>query len=465
MMVRYHFRRLKELGLDNKLTNDERAILNKAIETILIPFDTKEGITLQDDSFLSKEIWNETKKGPIKHPMLLHYHPLVIYRHRLLKQADTILAHLLLSDETPWFQKRRDVLFYEPLTTGDSSLSACIQGIMAFEIGDLDLGNTYLEDTTLTDIQNLHSNTKDGLHTAAMGGSWLTIVYGVAGYRYNKNTPTFRPLLPNGWAGVGFSLTFNDTVLSVTIKQDETTYQATKPITIQHRSTSLLITEEPQSINTKPSCKAVIFDLDGVITSTDEYHYQAWKTIAKKHNLTFDRTINQELRGVSRTESLKIILTHNNKMLTEDEIQTLCDEKNEIYRSSLTNLTPKDILPNIEAILKELRKRGIKIGLASASQNAQTILTNLALTDSFDVVVPAKDLIKPKPDPEIFARAADMLGLYPEECTGVEDAKAGIQAIRDAMMRVVGIGDAVEKEACDVHRKDTTTLVVEDLLF
>ncbi|NLL25683.1 MAG: hypothetical protein GX261_09440 [Spirochaetales bacterium] len=138
--------------------------------------------------------------------MLLHYHPLVIYRHRLIKQADTVLAHVLLSDETPWYQKRRDMLFYEPLTTGDSSLSAGIQGILAFEIGEIPLAVTYLEDTTLTDIRDLHSNTKDGLHTAAMAASWMGIVYGVTGYRYLDDTPTFRLQLPDSWVGVGFSL-------------------------------------------------------------------------------------------------------------------------------------------------------------------------------------------------------------------------------------------------------------------
>lgn len=465
MMVRHHLRRLKEFIDESSLTHEELDTLNRAIETIVIPFDKEKGITLQDDSFLSKEIWDETKKGPLKRPMLLHYHPLVIYRHRLIKQADTVLAHVLLSDETPWYQKRRDMLFYEPLTTGDSSLSAGIQGILAFEIGEIPLAVTYLEDTTLTDIRDLHSNTKDGLHTAAMAASWMGIVYGVAGYRYLKNTPTFRPRLPEGWAGVGFSLTFGDVTLTIRIDKEETTYQATGPITIAHRSTKLNVTDTPITIKTKPTCKAVIFDLDGVITSTDDDHYRAWKAIADKNGLAFDRTINQELRGVSRTESLKIILKHNNRTLADEEIKKLCDEKNEIYRSFLTELTPKDILPNIEALLKQLKEKNMRIGLASASRNARTILSNLKLTHYFDVIVDAKDLIRPKPDPEIFARAADALGFYPEECTGVEDAKAGIEAINAAMMKAVGIGDAVDPDECDVHRKDTGLLTIEDLLF
>jgi len=112
-----------------------------------------------------------------------------------------------------------------------------------------------------------------------------------------------------------------------------------------------------------------------------------------------------------------------------------------------------------------LKEKNMKIGLASASQNARTILSNLKLTHYFDVIVDAKDLIKPKPDPEIFARAADALGFYPEECTGVEDAKAGIEAINAAMMKAVGIGDAVDPAECDVHRKDTRMLTIEDLLF
>ena len=104
----------------------------------------------------------------------------------------------------------------------------------------------------------------------------------------------------------------------------------------------------------------MIFDLDGVITSTDDDHYRAWKAIADKNSLAFDRTINQELRGVSRTESLKIILKHNNRTLADEEIKKLCDEKNEIYRSFLTELTPKDILPNIEALLKQLKEKNMR---------------------------------------------------------------------------------------------------------
>jgi beta-phosphoglucomutase len=209
----------------------------------------------------------------------------------------------------------------------------------------------------------------------------------------------------------------------------------------------------------------VIFDLDGMITSTDDDHYRAWKAIADRNCLAFDRTINQMLRGVSRMESLKIILKHNKRTLPDDEIKKLCDEKNEIYRSFLTELTPKDILPNIEALLKQLKEKNIKIGLASASQNARTILDHLTITHYFDVIVDAKDLIKPKPDSEIFARAADALGFYPEECTGVEDAKAEIETINQAMMKAVGIGDAVDPAECDVHRKDTRMLAIEDLLF
>ncbi len=459
MMVKHHFQRLRELLIqrnkENLLTKDEHDQLNQAIEQMFIPYDSEEGIIPQDDSFLDKPEWDEEKMGRLKRPMLLHYHPLVIYRHRLLKQADTILAHFLLSDENPWYQKRRDFLFYEPLTTGDSSLSACIQAIVAFELGQIEIATAYVEETTLTDIQDLHSNTKDGLHTAAMAGSWMTIIYGVAGYRYTENTPTFRPLLPHGWAGVGFSLAIGDVILRVDITHTETTYSSNKSITIKHRSNEIRVTPKPISIPTKPTCKAVIFDLDGVITSTDEYHYQAWKTIADKNNLTFNRTINEELRGVSRRESLKIILKYNKKELSEEAQKKLSDEKNEMYRSSLTELSEQDILPNSKNLLIQLRERGIKIALASASENARTILKNINLTDYFDAIVDAKDLIKPKPDPEIFVRAANLLGLYPEECTGVEDAQAGIEAIKEAMMKPVFI----DKE------HPTEKLTIEELLF
>jgi alpha,alpha-trehalose phosphorylase len=398
--------------------------------------------------------------------MLLHYHPLVIYRHQVIKQADTVLGMLLQHHRFPWYQRKRNFAFYEPLTTGDSSLSACIQGIVAYDCGFLDLGSSYIRQTALMDIEDLHHNTKDGLHTASMAGSWMAIVYGLGGFRMQKGVPSFRPQLPVELQRLKFHLTFKGVVLTVTIEPEITTYEAKGgTLTVLHRSEVLTVGKEAVQCSTRAACKAVIFDLDGVITSTDEYHYRAWKRLADTHGWEFDEKINQKLRGISRRQSLQVILDHNQVSVTEEQMQEFTNQKNIWYRESLEELSPKDILPGIPELLERLKQHSVYTAIASASRNAPFILDRLGLSDSFDAVVPASEVVQGKPDPEVFARAADMLGLYPEECTGVEDASAGITAIKEALMRTVGVGSAVDPALCDAHVLDTADLTVDMLLW
>ena len=168
---------------------------------------------------------------------------------------------------------------------------------------------------------------------------------------------------------------------------------------------------------------------------------------------------------MSRRQSLLEILSHNHTALPDADIERLIAEKNAWYRQSLHDLVPQDILPGIADLLKDLRAAGIKTAIASASRNAPFILERLGLTQAFDVVVPAELVVKGKPDPEVFVRAAEALGLDPQECTGIEDAPAGITAIRQARMRVVGVGSAVDPELCDLHVDRTEQLSLEGLLF
>lgn len=449
-----------------KLEENELDGFNKAANAMYIPFDAELGINPQDDSFLQREIWDVSKRGELRHPMLLNYHPLVIYRHRVIKQADGVLAMFLLHDRFPWYLRKRNFDFYEPFTTGDSSLSACIQGIVAFDCGYVEKGLDYSLQSALMDIEDLHRNTKDGLHTAAMAGSWMTIVYGLAGYRLLNKRPTFRPVLPKGWQKMSFAMVFGKITLHISIEAKQTTYRAKGgELEIAHRSTLLTVGSTSVIVPTKPSCKAVVFDLDGVVTSTDAYHYLAWKRLSDEQGWKFNPEVNQRLRGISRIQSLQVILDYNEVSLPDEDIKQLAEQKNTWYRSSLTQLSYKDILPGIVEILDTLKKQGIKTAIASASRNALYILEQIELSEFFDVIVPSEDVGVGKPDPEIFARAAFLLGLYPEECTGVEDAPPGITAIKAAMMRSVGVGSAIDPESCDVYVDSTANLTAEMLLF
>ncbi len=457
-----HGKQLQSIIRSISLGKDEVASWIKAADSMRLPFNKEIGVHAQDERFLELEKWNSEKKGEIKHPMLLHYHPLVIYRHQVIKQADTVLAMFLLSHEFPIYEKKRNFDFYRPLTTGDSSLSACVEGIVAFDCGYIDLGFEYLKTTILMDLFDLHHNTSEGLHTAAMGGSWMAMIYGIAGFRFTNGVVHFRPQLPSSINSIGFTLMISGKTLQVRISKETTTYTYEGNITLFHRSTLLEVHREI-SVCTKPSLKGVIFDLDGVITSTDEYHYEAWKRLSDENSWNFDKDVNQRLRGISREASLMVILEHNKKSISPEDIKTLTDKKNEWYKKSLYNLSEKNILPGIKELLINLRKNGIKTAVASASKNALFILERLHLTSFFDHIVDAGEVLKGKPDPEVFLRASIALSLFPEECIGIEDAPAGIIAIKSAMMSSVGVGGAVKNVECDVYVKDTS-LITYDLI-
>jgi beta-phosphoglucomutase len=195
----------------------------------------------------------------------------------------------------------------------------------------------------------------------------------------------------------------------------------------------------------------VVFDLDGVIVSTDELHYRAWKLLADRERIAFDRVVNNRLRGVSRMESLAIILEKAARNYGEDELREMAAFKNEAYVRSLADLSPKDILPGVLDVLAALHARGIRTAIGSSSKNARLILARLGLADAFDAVVDGNEIAKSKPDPEVFLKAAAAINVTPERCFVVEDAVSGIAAAAAAGMIPVAIGDAT-KSALARHR-------------
>ena len=186
--------------------------------------------------------------------------------------------------------------------------------------------------------------------------------------------------------------------------------------------------------------KAVIFDLDGVITDTAHYHYLAWKRLADSVGAPFDEAFNEQLKGVDRMGSLELILARAPRTYTLDEKRALADAKNGHYQELIATMTPADLLPGALRALEEVRAAGLKIGLASVSRNAFTVLDRLGIRDRFDDVVDAAPIVNGKPDPEIFLTAAAHLGVDPRDCLGVEDAVAGVASIKDAGMFAVGVG-------------------------
>ena len=189
--------------------------------------------------------------------------------------------------------------------------------------------------------------------------------------------------------------------------------------------------------------KAVIFDLDGVICFTDKYHYQAWKALADRLGIYFDEKINDRLRGVSRMASLEIILERADRAYSAEEKAALATEKNETYRGLLERMSPADLSDEVRATLLALRERGYPLAIGSSSRNTKRILKRIGLEGFFDAVADGTDISRSKPDPEVFLVAAKKLGIAPEDCAVVEDAKAGIEAAKAAGMTALALfGDA-----------------------
>ena len=186
--------------------------------------------------------------------------------------------------------------------------------------------------------------------------------------------------------------------------------------------------------------KAVIFDLDGVITDTARYHYLAWKRLAESEGVHFDEAANEHLKGIDRMGSLDLILAGSSKTYTAGQKLALADTKNRHYQELISTMSAADLLPGAAEALAAVRAAGLKIGLASVSKNAFTVLEHLGIRDAFDDVVDAATIANSKPDPEIFLTAARHLGVAPADCLGVEDAVAGVAAIKAAGMFALGIG-------------------------
>ena len=197
--------------------------------------------------------------------------------------------------------------------------------------------------------------------------------------------------------------------------------------------------------------RGVVFDLDGVITDTAHFHFLAWQQLAQQLGLPFDEAFNETLKGIDRMGSLERILARGATQYTPQQKLALAQQKNERYVALISAMDAGELLPGALPLLRELREKGIRTGLASASRNAPLVLDRLGIADLFDHVVDVAGIARPKPDPEIFATAAARLGLAPSSCIGIEDAVAGIAAIRGAGMYAVGVGDpAVLHEADEV---------------
>lgn len=207
--------------------------------------------------------------------------------------------------------------------------------------------------------------------------------------------------------------------------------------------------------------KALLFDLDGVIVSTEKNHFEAWRETARKLGIAFSEHDNEALKGVNRVDSLKQILKLGNKTVSAEEFDSLLVFKNDMYLDSITTLSKDDLLPGVHDLLLHAKSMGIKIGLGSSSKNAPMILTRLGITNLFDVIIDGNGVKHPKPDPEVFLNGAKALAIAPSDCLVFEDAFSGVAAAKAGGFIAIGVGNPMLNGVADVYFNELTEFRLE----
>ncbi len=446
----------------------------RAAGAMYLPYDEERGIHLQDDSFLEKQPWNLEEVPPENFPLLLHHHPLVIYRHRVVKQADVVMALFLLGHEFTQEEKRRNFDFYDPLTTGDSSLSVCIQSIIAAEIGYQEEAYEYFRYAVLMDLADIGGNVRDGAHIAAIGGTWMNLIYGFAGMRDTHGDLSFDPRIPVQWEGMSFPLAVRGRELRVDMEHEKVVYHLVEgdELTVHHQGTEVTLrTGKPvempvRQAEPKPTRRlgkvisterfdAVLFDMDGVLTQTAETHAQAWKEMFDEYLRERERRRGEPFRpfetgtdyllfvdGKPRQDGVRDFLESRGIYLPEGNLHDSVEAETQWGLGNRKNERVLEVMrkegvrvfPGSIRVVESVRRQGMRTAVVTASANAEALLEAAGVADLFDVKVDgntALDLgLAGKPAPDTFLEAARQLGVTPERAVVVEDALAGVQAGR-----------------------------------
>lgn len=436
----------------------ERARWAAAAAAMHLPIDPLLGVHPQDAGFLGKPHWRFDPSRRDR-PMLLHYHPLTLYRHQVLKQASVVLAHAL-TEGGARAQRRRDFGYYEPLTAHDSTLSASSHAIVAADIGETAQAARFLRESVQVDLNDLHANAAHGLHMASMAGGWQALVWGFAGLRIEGGRPAFLPRTAPDLPAYAVSMTWRGARLRVEVDAQTTRYRLAPDgggLLLTHDGLPLSLA--PGQVATRPTprfgapaagpVRALVFDLDGVLTDTARAHYLAWKAMADELGVSFDEAANEALKGVDRMGSLALILARGAREYDEAERAALAEAKNARYLRLIADATQDDLLPGARDALERARAAGLPMALASASRNAPGLIQRLGIARFFDAVVDPATIARGKPDPAIFLAAATELGVAPSACMGVEDSRAGVEAIKAAGMSALGVGDPAVLDRAD----------------
>jgi beta-phosphoglucomutase len=392
-----------------------------------IPYDPKTLLIEQFEGFFALQNLNLSDYEPRTRSIQSVLGMAKTNQSQVIKQPDVLMLLYLLFN-TPEFANRQDILhenwnYYTPRTDSryGSSLGSSVQALLAATLDKSADAYEHFMRAASIDLTNTFGNTEDGIHAASAGGVWQAIVFGFGGIQLTENGPVAIPHLPPNWTRLKFKLNWRGTW--------------------HHFNLS-------PSVASATDIRGFIFDVDGVLTDTAEYHYQAWQRLADEEGLPFDRQANEALRGVSRRESLMHII--GIRQYSAAQLQKMMERKNHYYVESIATITPKDLFPGAVELLTELRQAGIKIAIGSASKNARTVIEKLGIGNLVDAIADGDSLEAPKPAPDLFLYAAQQIGLAPDRCVVVEDATVGVQAAIAAGMRSIGIGPINRVGAADI---------------
>ncbi|WP_414566489.1 MULTISPECIES: beta-phosphoglucomutase [unclassified Anabaena] len=415
-LSRTFWERTAQLAEKLQLNPEVRSHWQDIINKIWIFYDPSTGLIEQFEGFFQLEDINLADYEPRQKSMQAILGIEGANKRQVLKQPDVLMLLYLMreSADFPYNQKALQANwdYYAPRTdiTYGSSLGPAIHAIIASDLGKSARAYERFMQAAMVDLEDTRGNTADGIHGASAGGIWQTVILGFGGIQFTDNGPIANPHLPPGWTRLKFKLHWRGKWHEFDLR--------------------------PQQIS--PNIRGVIFDLDGVLTDTAEYHYLAWQKLADEEGIPFNREANEPLRGISRRASLMLII--KDIKYSEAEIQEMLERKNRYYVEMIQNITPQDLLPGAIALLKELRQTGIKTAIGSASKNAHMVLERLEIIDLVDAIADGYSVKQPKPAPDLFLYAAKQLKLPPEQCMVIEDAGAGVEAALAAGMWTVGLG-------------------------
>ena len=439
----------------------ETAEWQRIIDKMEMGTGNTQRIIAQDETYLTlKEFdFSTCEKGkPVYKSMTMdetsHY--------QLCKQADVLALFHLYPHRYELDLMNRCWDYYEPRTVHDSNLSAGTHSIVGSLLNRQADAMRYFRKVLDLDAANGSHNVAEGLHAANTGNAWNAAILGFGGISCDGQRLYCVPRLPAGWKSLSFTTFYKARRIAFRITPRTIRLSIGKgvPVEIMVEGHILSLAAKARTLTLDREPLGVIFDLDGVLVDSAICHYRAWKAMADELGIHFDEKRNDLLRGVSRRESLMLMI-NDQVALTESQIQDLMHRKNELYKEFVNKAGPELLLPGVKSFLTRLKLAGYKLGVASSSKNTPALLKQSGLDQFFfDAVADGNDIRNTKPDPEVFLLAARRMGVRPARCLVVEDAPAGTDGARRARMGVWGIGEA-DLGRCHLHTPSIAATDIE----